>query len=110
MNCNIVFDFHSPHNNEYWYHCTKCGATDWFSYYNKPAPDKPIDGCNPNYKPTPHEAVSIELRNYTRDQLIGEIVKYRQYIAKLEQFQEQAYTIYPDMAVALEKNREDGTN
>jgi hypothetical protein len=34
MTCNIVFDFHSPHNNEYWYRCTTCGATDWLAYYD----------------------------------------------------------------------------
>lgn len=35
-NCNVVFDFVSPHNGEYWFKCTYCGATDWFAYYSQP--------------------------------------------------------------------------
>ncbi len=45
MKCEVVFDFHSKHNNEYWYVCKTCGATDWFAYYDKPEKDKPIRGC-----------------------------------------------------------------
>lgn len=28
-----VYDGLSPHNGEYWYKCTKCGATDWIASY-----------------------------------------------------------------------------
>ncbi len=45
MSCNIVFDFVSPHNNEYWYKCTTCGASDWFAYTYKPNATGPIAGC-----------------------------------------------------------------
>lgn len=27
------FDGCHPHNGEYWYHCTKCGAKDWIASY-----------------------------------------------------------------------------
>lgn len=32
-NHNWVFKFLSPHNGEYWYECTKCGAMDWIASY-----------------------------------------------------------------------------
>jgi hypothetical protein len=45
--CDVVFDFHSPHNNEYWYKCNTCGATDWFAYYHrdKVKRDEPLKDC-----------------------------------------------------------------
>jgi hypothetical protein len=45
MTCNLVFDFHSPHNNEYWYKCTTCGETDWFAYYNRPKKTDSLNTC-----------------------------------------------------------------
>jgi hypothetical protein len=53
MGCNVLFDFHSPHNNEYWFKCTTCGATDWFSHYdqNNVEEDRPIRGCKFNKTP-----------------------------------------------------------
>lgn len=33
--CVYKFSFHSPHNNEYHYKCTTCGAEDWCAYYDK---------------------------------------------------------------------------
>ncbi len=31
---NWVFNYNSPHNNEDWYKCTKCGAEDWIATYH----------------------------------------------------------------------------
>ena len=45
MTCNIVFDFCSPHNGEYWYRCETCGASKWFAYGQTPRKDAPIDAC-----------------------------------------------------------------
>lgn len=45
MKCDVVYDFVSPHNGEYWYKCKTCGATDWFAYYDTPERDEPIRGC-----------------------------------------------------------------
>lgn len=45
MSCNLEFDFHSPHNNEYWYRCTTCGETDWFAYYGRPKNTDPLRTC-----------------------------------------------------------------
>lgn len=105
MSCNVVFDYVDSHKSEYWYKCTHCHATDWFAHYGRPARDKPIDGCNPNYiqhRPEPEDM--------TREQLLQEVKHLRKYNNKLEQFQEQVYTIYPDMAVTLQENYNDGTN
>lgn len=43
--CNVVYDYCSPHNGEYWYKCTTCGATDWCAYYDKFERDEPLRGC-----------------------------------------------------------------
>jgi len=43
--CNVAFDFLSPHNGEYWYKCTTCGAKDWFARYDLPSSNEPIKGC-----------------------------------------------------------------
>lgn len=102
MTCNIVFDFHSPHNNEYWYKCTHCDASDWFAYYDQPARDKPIKGCNLAYVPQ-----LSELEDMTREQLIQEVVRLRKYNHKLQQFEERVYTIYPDVAVTLQEKTND---
>jgi hypothetical protein len=45
MNCNLVFDFHSPHNNEYWYKCTTCGESDWFAHYSQPEKTDSLRTC-----------------------------------------------------------------
>lgn len=29
----IVYWMHSPHNNEHWYQCKKCGLSDWIASY-----------------------------------------------------------------------------
>jgi len=105
LTCNIVFDYVDSHKSEYWYKCTHCSARDWFAHYGRPAVNTPIDGCNPAYVPKP-----LKPEDMTREQLLQEVKHLRKYTQRLEQFQEQVYTIYPDMAVALEKNREDGTN
>ena len=109
MTCNVIFDFHSPHNNEYWFKCTHCGARDWFAYYDKPESDRPIKNCNPDFKATqidPNDPYS-DLYNLSKEQLMAQIVRYRNYMQKLEQFQEQVYTIYPDMAVTLQEKYND---
>lgn len=33
---NVVFDYLSPHNGEYWYKCTVCGAGDWVAHNSAP--------------------------------------------------------------------------
>jgi hypothetical protein len=43
--CNVVFDFLSPHNGEYWYVCKTCGTRDWCAYYDKFENDEPLRGC-----------------------------------------------------------------
>ena len=43
--CNIAYDYCSPHNGEYWYKCTTCGATDWCAYYDKFERNEPLRGC-----------------------------------------------------------------
>jgi hypothetical protein len=108
MSCNIVFDFVSPHNNEHWYRCTTCGATDWFAYYGRPAHDKPIKGCNPEFVATPINTSDpySDLESMTREQLMGQIIRYRRYIEKLEQFQEEVYECYPDCSYDLIKMRQ----
>jgi hypothetical protein len=45
MSCNVVFDFVSPHNGEYWYKCTTCGAQDWCAYYDKFERNEPLRDC-----------------------------------------------------------------
>ena len=44
--CNVAFDYLSEHNGEYWYKCTTCGKSDWFSRSVKPDPNQPIKGCS----------------------------------------------------------------
>jgi len=51
MNCNLQFDFHSPHNNEYWYRCTTCGEKDWFAYYSKPKKTDALRSCKLKQEP-----------------------------------------------------------
>lgn len=46
MKCDVVFEYCSPHNGEYWYKCKTCGA--WFAYYDTPERDEPIRGCKKN--------------------------------------------------------------
>ena len=48
--CDVVFEYCSPHNGEYWYKCKTCGATDWFAYYDTPERYEPIRGCNSTKK------------------------------------------------------------
>lgn len=43
--CNVIFDYSSPHNGEYWYKCTTCGASDWVARYDKFERNEPIKGC-----------------------------------------------------------------
>lgn len=43
--CDVVFDFHSPHNNEYHYICLTCGAKDWCARYDKFENHKPLKDC-----------------------------------------------------------------
>ena len=50
MKCDVVFDYASSHNGEYWYKCKTCGATDWCAYYDKFDNDKPIRGCKSEAK------------------------------------------------------------
>ena len=45
MKCDVVFDYISIHNGEYWYQCRTCGARDWFSYSSAPRNDAPIANC-----------------------------------------------------------------
>jgi hypothetical protein len=85
MTCNIVFDFHSPHNNEYWYRCTYCDASDWFSYYDKPAHDGPIIGCKANDPEHNYKVQQLkDLQNSTKQQLLQQILHYRTRISELE--------------------------
>lgn len=48
MSCNIIFDFVSPHNGEYWYKCTTCGASDWFGRNATVYADSPLRDCVEN--------------------------------------------------------------
>lgn len=47
--CDVVFDFCSPHNGEYWYRCNTCGRTDWCAAYDKFKYNEPLKDC-PNKK------------------------------------------------------------
>ncbi len=107
MTCNIIFDYVYPHNNEHWYKCTTCGATDWFAYYDTPAHDKPIKGCNPEFVATPINTSDpySYLESMTSQQLIGQIVRYRGYLTILEQFKDDVHRLHPDIVVQLETLR-----
>ena len=48
--CNVVFDFLSNHNGEYWYRCLTCGRTDWCAYYDKFEPNEPLKDCTGTHK------------------------------------------------------------
>lgn len=48
--CDIVFDFVSGHNGEYYYKCTVCGKYDWCSSYDKFEKNEPLGDCTGTYK------------------------------------------------------------
>ena len=43
--CNLEYMYCHPHNGEYWYRCTTCGATDWFARYNLPEKTHQLTEC-----------------------------------------------------------------
>lgn len=43
--CDVVFDFCSQHNGEYWYKCNTCGSEDWVPYYDKFERNEPLKDC-----------------------------------------------------------------
>jgi hypothetical protein len=107
MSCNIIFDYISPHNNEYWYKCTTCGAKDWFAYYDKPKANSPFKDCHKDdAQYLERYAEEQELIDLTPKQLIEQIIKQRRYIEKLEEFQEDVYECYPDCSYDLMRMRE----
>ena len=89
MNCNIIFDYISAHNGEYWYRCTTCGASDWFAYYEKPAITSQLSTCRKddqeqleNYEL--QQRVFVEINSMSIKQLAQQIIAYRKRIAQLE--------------------------
>jgi len=92
MSCNIVFDYISPHNGEYWYHCTTCGARDWFGRTTVVSATEPLGNCR---KDDPEHLTNYELEqqtqsdidSMTRAQLLKQVMHYRKRIAQLEKFE-----------------------
>ena len=67
MNCNIVFDYIHPHNGEYWFKCSECGARDWYGRGVAPVQTLPIKGCvNNQIKQLTTEQIKLLERAYSK--------------------------------------------
>lgn len=53
--CDVVFDFLSPHNGEYWFKCKTCGASDWCGRHDKFEQHEPLKDCKGTRMITPKE-------------------------------------------------------
>jgi hypothetical protein len=77
MPCHVTFDFLSDHNGEYWYKCDTCGARDWFGRSASPRSDNPLEGCQ-----------AKDLQDMTREQLMGQVMRYRRRLDRIEDWLE----------------------
>lgn len=108
--CNIVFDFISPHNGEYWYTCTECGASDWFNYAYKPAKSESINGCNldPMHQKTyiDRQKLLDELRGMSLGKLADLVISLREKVIELESWVDDAYSVHSNIDLEIEQLRQ----
>jgi hypothetical protein len=111
MSCNIVFDYLNEHNGEYWYKCTTCGAREWFGRHSKPYTNTKLTNCRASdeihcadYQAV--YAIEQQISGMSYSKIAKMLLDNKQYIAKLEQFQEEVYEVYPQCSVDLAKYRQ----